>query len=72
MFKISITKRAEKDLKKLERSAKNRIVAAILSLAEEPHPHRSRKIQSEEGVWRVRVGDWRLLTLLIFQIRKSP
>lgn len=59
MFKISITNRAEKDLKRLERSTKNRVVEAILSLSEEPHPAGGRKIQSEEGVWRIRIGDWR-------------
>jgi mRNA-degrading endonuclease RelE of RelBE toxin-antitoxin system len=44
MYKISITNRAEKDLKRLERSTKNRAVTAILSLAEEPRPTDCRKI----------------------------
>jgi len=60
MFKISITNRAEKDLKRLERSTKNRVITSISSLAEEPRPAGCRKIQSEEGVWRVRAGDWRI------------
>ena len=60
MFKISITNRAEKDFKRLERSTKNRVVTAISNLAAEPHPVGGRKIQSEEGVWRIRVGDWRV------------
>ena len=59
MFKISITNRAEKDLKRLERSTKNRVVAAIFALTDDAHPTGSRKIQSEQGVWRIRVGDWR-------------
>ncbi len=58
MYKISITKRAEKDLKNLERSVKNRVVTSISNLKEEPRPFGCRKIQSEEGVWRIRVGDW--------------
>lgn len=60
MYKISITSRAEKDLRKPDRSTKNRIVGAITSLADEPRPSGCRKIQSEEGVWRIRVGDWRI------------
>ncbi len=60
MYKISVTNRAEKDLKRLERSTKNRLVTSISSLAEEPRPAGCRKIQSEEGVWRIRVGDWRI------------
>ncbi len=60
MYKISITNRAEKDLKRFELSTKNRIIMAISTLAEEPRPAGCRKIQSEEGVWRIRVGDWRI------------
>jgi len=60
MYKISITRRAEKDIKKLDRAVKNRLVQSILELANEPRPHGSRKILSEEGVWRIRIGDWRV------------
>ena len=60
MYKISITHRAEKDLKKLDRNAKNRIVTTIMSLTAEPRPVGCRKILSEEGVWRIRIGDWRV------------
>ncbi len=51
MYKISILKRAEKDIKKLDRSNKNRVVKAIMDLAEEPRPVGCRKILSEKGVW---------------------
>jgi len=60
MYKISITRRAEKDLKNLERAAKNRIVTAISDLKNDARPLGCRKIQSEESVWRIRVGDWRI------------
>ncbi len=60
MYKISITKRAEKDLKNLERAAKNRVVTAISNLKNDSRPLGCRKIQSEAGVWRIRVGDWRI------------
>ncbi len=60
MYKISIARRAEKDLKRLERDAKNRIVMAISDLKNQPRPLGCRKIQSEAGVWRIRVGDWRV------------
>ncbi|MEO8071698.1 MAG: type II toxin-antitoxin system RelE/ParE family toxin [Acidobacteriota bacterium] len=60
MYKISILKRSEKDIKKLDRSNKNRVVKAIMNLAEEPRPVGCRKILSESGVRRIRVGDWRI------------
>lgn len=60
MYKISIIKRAEKDIRKLERQTKNRIVKTISELAVEPRPAGCRKVLSESGVWRIRVGDWRI------------
>ncbi len=60
MFKVSITSRAERDLKRLDRPIKNRIVSAILALASDPRPPGCLKVRSEEGVWRIRVGDYRV------------
>ena len=60
MYKVSITSRAERELKRLERPVKNRIVTALSALASDPRPLGCLKVRSEEGVWRIRVGDWRL------------
>lgn len=60
MYKVTITRSAEKDLRKLDRQIKNRIVTEILSLADDPRPHGCLKLVSEERVWRVRVADWRI------------
>jgi mRNA interferase RelE/StbE len=60
MFKVSISSSAERDLRHLDRPVKNRIVAAILALASDPRPHGCLKLKSEEGAWRIRVGDWRV------------
>ena len=45
MYKVVITSRAERELRRLDKSIKNRIVSAIQSLGDEP---------------RIRVGDWRV------------
>ncbi len=60
MFKVNITSSAERDLRRLDRQVKNRIVSAILALASEPRPHGCLKVKSEEGVWRIRIGDSRV------------
>ncbi|MGO9270658.1 MAG: type II toxin-antitoxin system RelE family toxin [Terriglobia bacterium] len=60
MFKVSITSSAERALKRLDRPIKNRVVSAILTLATDPRPPGCLKVKSEEGVWRIRVGDWRV------------
>ena len=38
-----------------------RVDAAILALAENPRPPRSKKIAGEEDLYRIRVGVWRVL-----------
>jgi mRNA interferase RelE/StbE len=60
MYEVSITSSAEHDLKRLDRQVKNRIIPAILELATDPRPRGCLKVKSEEGVWRIRVGDWRV------------
>jgi len=47
MYKISITTRAERELKRLDRPVKNRIVSAIMALASDPRPHGCLKVKSE-------------------------
>jgi mRNA interferase RelE/StbE len=60
MYKITITSRGEKDLRKIDRQPRNKIVATILELGKDPRPQGCRKVLSEPGTWRVRVGDWRI------------
>ena len=60
MYSVKITSRAESELKRLDRSVKNRVVTAILALASDPRPPGCLKVRSAEGVWRIRVGDWRI------------
>jgi mRNA interferase RelE/StbE len=60
MYKITIIRSAEKDLKKLDRQAKNRLVNEILALASQPRPQGCRRVVSEERLWRIRAGDWRI------------
>ncbi len=60
MYSIVITSSAEKDLRRLDRSVKNRVTVAILALADDPRPVGCIKIKSEEGVWRIRVGEYRV------------
>jgi len=60
MYKVSITSSAERDLKRLDRPVKNRIVSASLAPTSDPRPHGCLKVKNAEGVWRIRVGDWRV------------
>ncbi len=59
MYRIVITSRAERELRRLDKAVKNRVVSAIHGLAENPRPHGCLKVKGEE-LWRIRIGDWRV------------
>ena len=60
-YEIEISSSAEKQLRKLPREQQERIVRAILPLAQEPLPRGSRKLSGYEDVFRIRVGRYRIL-----------
>ncbi len=47
MFKVSITSRAERELKRLDRPVKNRIIVSLSALASDPRPPGCLKVKSE-------------------------
>lgn len=59
-YAVLFTRRARRDLDRLERQAVSRLAPQIDALALEPRPVGCVKVQSEAGVWRIRVGDWRV------------
>jgi mRNA interferase RelE/StbE len=60
MNNIEISSRAERELKRLDKTIKNRIVTAVFALMEDSRPPGCIKVKTLEGLWRIRVGDWRI------------
>ncbi len=60
MYSIVITLPAEKNIRKLSNPTKNRVNDSIFALANDPRPIGAIKIRSEDGIWRIRVGDYRV------------
>lgn len=60
MYEVVFTSRAERELKRLDRLVKNRILATAIGLTNNPRPSGCLKIKGQENRWRVRVGDWRI------------
>ncbi len=60
-YKIEFSRSAEKQLKKLPRGDQQRIVEAVLALADEPVPRGARKLAGYADVFRIRVGRYRIL-----------
>ena len=61
IYKIEFTKGANKQLKKLPSDIKERIDLSIQELAAEPRPNGVKKLANEDSLYRIRVGDYRVI-----------
>ena len=76
-YRVEFTPSAQRDFKKLPREILRRIDAHILALAQNPYPPGAQKLESEEGFFRVRIGDYRIiysvqhhrLVILVIRVR---
>ena len=60
-YRIEFTPRADRQFRGLERSLQIRLGRRIDSLAENPRPQGIKKLSSEEDMYRLRVGDYRII-----------
>lgn len=60
-YEITFARSARRELEALETRLVARVWARIQALADQPRPPGCRKLQGEEGLWRIRVGDYRVL-----------
>ena len=60
-YTITFAQSARKDLERLSASIVNRIFPKIEALAQNPRPAGCRKLQGVENLWRIRVGDYRVV-----------
>lgn len=60
-FRLEWRASAAKELRKIDRQLIPRIVAAAEQLAHEPFPSGAKKLQGTESIYRIRVGDYRIV-----------
>ncbi|HEV2946874.1 MAG TPA: type II toxin-antitoxin system RelE/ParE family toxin [Gemmataceae bacterium] len=60
-YEVIFKPSAEKALHKLPETVQRRIVAAVEGLQDDPRPPGSVKLSGELDLWRIRVGDYRLV-----------
>ena len=60
-YDLQISRTAEKQLRRLPRSDKARVVQAMLQLATDPYPKGTRKLTGYDDVFRIRAGRYRVL-----------
>ena len=61
IYRLVYTKRAVKDIHKLEPKVKSRIGTALLQLQTDPIGHAKRLTNSSLGTYRFRIGDYRVI-----------
>ncbi len=68
-YRIKMTKVAAKQLEKLPLKEARRIDRKILSLGDDPFQEGGGKLTDMKDLWRVRVGDYRIVYLVETKIR---
>jgi len=58
---VIVPYRAEKMLRRVPADFRPRIKKAIDDLADEPRPHGCKKLTGYDDLYRLRVGDWRII-----------
>ena len=60
-YRVEVSPAAARQLKKIDRRLLAQIAAKIDSLAVDPRPHGCEKLSGYENLYRVRVGDYRIV-----------
>ena len=60
LYEIELTNKATKLIGKLELETQIDVMSAINELAENPRPHGCESVQAIEGIFRIRVGSYRI------------
>lgn len=64
-YKIEFSRKAERQFKDLTNQIQKRLKPKIDALAQNPRPRGVKKLEGEDELYRVRVGDYRV----IYQVR---
>ena len=60
-YQVELTRSAEKDLRRIDRSQTATIYSALERLEQEPRPLGVKKLVGSNRTYRIRVGDYRMV-----------
>ena len=62
-YRVEFRPAAARELRKLDRSARDRIATVVALLADEPRPPAAKMLTGDDAprLWRVRTGDYRVI-----------
>jgi mRNA interferase RelE/StbE len=61
IYQVQISQEAQKNLRDLDKPFQTQVFRKIESLADDPRPHGVEKLKGEEGFYRIRSGNYRIL-----------
>lgn len=65
MYELEITRRAKRDFRRLSKEQQQRIWKAIQALAVHPRPAGCKRLVSDDALYRIRVGNYRILYTVV-------
>ncbi|MBI2440234.1 MAG: type II toxin-antitoxin system RelE/ParE family toxin [Lentisphaerae bacterium] len=68
-YEVVMARSARKELERLEVRLAHRIIWHIEALAQQPRPSGCSKLQGSSDLWRIRVGDYRIVYCINEQAR---
>ena len=60
-WRVEFTRRAERDLRRLDPPVRRRVIAGLRRAAERDPSADLKRLSGPPDLWRLRVGDWRVL-----------
>jgi mRNA interferase RelE/StbE len=60
-YTIVFARSARKELQALDRTVAGRVLKRIEALTREPRPSGCKKLEGADNLWRIRIGDWRVV-----------
>ncbi|PII82410.1 plasmid stabilization protein [Leucobacter sp. OLJS4] len=61
IYAVEFTSAAAKQIRRLPRPARERLLDAIENLQADPRPPGAKKLVGEDLAWRIRTGDYRVI-----------
>jgi len=69
-YSLSFKNSVEKDLRKIPHESIPRIFEHIEKLSTDPFPYDTRKIAGAESLYRIRIGDYRIIYRVVHESRE--
>ena len=60
-YRLEVKRSATKDLRRLPKDVQERSIEAVDALVDEPRPPGCVKMVGHDALYRIRIGDWRII-----------